>query len=90
MNAVLKAGCLLIYILTVLTWFIGMPTEIAMTLRIVSLVLLVTHALELLTLMRFVRLYPGALAVSIVLTLLFGLLHWKPLADAARAESTPM
>jgi hypothetical protein len=36
---------------------------------------------------RHVRLYKGSLAVSIILTLLFGLLHWKPLADArARAE----
>jgi hypothetical protein len=36
---------------------------------------------------RHVRLYKGPVAVSILLTLLFGLLHWKPLADArARAE----
>jgi hypothetical protein len=35
-----------------------------------------------------VRLYKGPLAVSIILTLLFGFLHWKPLADArARAET---
>ena len=34
-----------------------------------------------------VRLYRGPLAVSILLTLLFGLLHWKPLSDA-RAAAT--
>jgi hypothetical protein len=38
--------------------------------------------MELLFMFRHVRLYKGPLAVSVVLTLLFGLLHWKPLADA--------
>ena len=33
---------------------------------------------------RHVRRYRGPLALSVLLTLLFGLLHWKPLADARR------
>jgi hypothetical protein len=49
---------------------------------LVAAVLLGLHALELLFMFRHVRLYKGPLAVSVVLTLLFGLLHWKPLADA--------
>jgi hypothetical protein len=36
---------------------------------------------------KHVRRYAGPLWVSMVLTMLFGLLHWKPLADGAR--STP-
>ena len=30
---------------------------------------------------KHVRKYRGPLAVSVLLTLLFGLLHWKPLAQ---------
>ena len=35
---------------------------------------------------KHVRLYRGPLAASVVLTLLFGLLHWKPLADQAARD----
>jgi len=41
----------------------------------------VIHALEIVVMFKQVRLYRGPLAVSMLLTLLFGLLHWKPLAD---------
>lgn len=52
-----------------------------------ALILLAIHVVELLFVFKHVRLYPGPLAVSVLLTLLFGLLHWKPLADAASAGS---
>ena len=53
----------------------------------IALVLLVIHALEVIFMFKHVRLYRGSLAVSILLTLLFGLLHWKPLAeDPKRVE----
>jgi len=50
-----------------------------------ALILLAVHVAELLFAFKHVRLYPGPLAVSVLLTLLFGLLHWKPLANAAIA-----
>ena len=50
-----------------------------------ALILLAIHVAELVFVFKHVRLYTGPLAVSVLLTLLFGLLHWKPLADAARA-----
>jgi len=53
-----------------------------------ALILLGIHVVELLFVFKHVRLYPGPLAVSVLLTLLFGLLHWKPLADAARAAAS--
>ena len=53
-----------------------------------ALILLAIHAVELLFVLKQLRLYPGPLAVSVLLTLLFGLLHWKPLADAARAAAS--
>jgi len=37
---------------------------------------------------RHVKAYRGPLAASVVLTLLFGVLHWRPLAAARdRSES---
>ena len=52
-----------------------------------ALILLGIHVVELLFVFKHVRLHPGPLAVSVLLTLVFGLLHWKPLADAARAAA---
>jgi hypothetical protein len=51
-----------------------------------ALLLLGIHALAVLFAFKHVRLYKGPLAVSVVLTLLFGLLHWKPLAQASAHE----
>ena len=51
------------------------------TLQNAAVVLLVVHALELVFVFKHVRRYPGPLALSVLLTLLYGLLHWKPLAD---------
>ena len=50
-----------------------------------ALILLAIHLAELIWKFKQVRLYKGPLAFSVLLTLLFGLLHWKPLADAASA-----
>jgi|TARA_B110000503_G_scaffold43641_1_gene71368 uncharacterized protein YhhL (DUF1145 family) len=52
-----------------------------------SMVLLGVHALELVFAMKHVRRYKGPLALSVVLTLLFGLLHWKPLSDQTASLS---
>lgn len=53
-------------------------------LRIVAAVLLGVHVLEVLICFRQVALHKGSLFDSVLLTLLFGVLHWKPTADAAR------
>ena len=48
------------------------------------------HALECLLAFKSIKRYTGPLWVSLALSLLFGLLHWMPLARAARqAESDP-
>ena len=55
-----------------------------------ALVLLGVHALECLLAFKHIKRYTGPLWVSLALSLLFGLLHWMPLARAARqAESDP-
>ncbi|WP_199031514.1 DUF1145 domain-containing protein [Ralstonia sp. ASV6] len=52
--------------------------------RIVAVVLLAAHLLEVVFCFRKVALHKGPLFDSVLLTMLFGFLHWKPMADAAR------
>lgn len=86
MILLLKAACLATYALALASLAGLLPDGLFTHVRTLSLILLGLHAFELVFMFRHVRLYKGSLGVSIVLTLLFGLLHWKPLADAqARA-----
>jgi uncharacterized protein (DUF2062 family) len=80
-NYLLRALCLLAYAMALgkLAGFV--PAGSFDRAPIVAMVLLVLHVGELLLVFKHVRLYKGPLAVSVVLTLLFGLLHWKPMAD---------
>ena len=55
-------------------------------LRIIAGVLLAVHLLEVVFCFKKVALYKGPLLGSVLLTLLFGFLHWKPLADTARGS----
>ena len=84
----LKAALLVAYALGAAALLGLLPPGPAGIAQNLALMLLAVHALELVVMFKHVRLYPGALAVSIVLTLLFGLLHWRPLAKAA-AKSSP-
>jgi uncharacterized membrane protein (UPF0136 family) len=86
-NLLLRALCLLAYAMALAKLAGLLPAGTFDRAPMVAGVLLALHAAELLFMFRHVRLYRGALAVSVLLTLLFGLLHWKPLADqAARAS----
>lgn len=80
-NYLLRALCLLAYAMALGQLAGLVPAGSFDRAPTVALVLLVLHAGELLLMFKHVRLYKGPLAVSVVLTLLFGLLHWKPLAD---------
>ena len=82
----LKAGCLAIYALALAGAAGLLPGTIATTMEYAAVARLVAHVMELIVVFGKVRLYRGSLAVSILLTLLFGLLHWKPLADAHAAS----
>ena len=80
-NYLLRALCLLAYALA-LAKMVGLVPEGGFDRApLVAGVLLTLHAAELVFMFKHVRLYRGALAVSVLLTLLFGLLHWKPLAE---------
>lgn len=81
---ILKALCLAIYALAMAGLAGLLPSGLAGTMQTVALIMLTVHAVELAVMFKHVKRYPGPLAISIVLAMLFGLLHWKPLADAAK------
>jgi hypothetical protein len=73
-----KIGALLFYAAALLSLFLEWPPQLEQVLQWGTLLLLATHMLEVVICLRWIRLYPGPLAVSIVLTLLFGFVHWLP------------
>ena len=85
-NLVLRALCLLVYVAAAGHLLGLMPPGLLPSTPMVAAVLLGLHALELVFMFRHVRLYRGPLWMSVLLTLLFGVLHWKPLADAHAAD----
>ncbi|SOE62312.1 hypothetical protein SAMN05414139_02083 [Burkholderia sp. D7] len=85
--SMLKAGCLAIYGLALAGMAGLLPHLLAWTMEIVAAAFLGIHALELVFVFGKVRLYRGPLAASVLLTLLFGLLHWIPLANAQAQKS---
>jgi hypothetical protein len=80
MNSALKAAILAIYLLAIVGALGVLPAGITSILHKAALILLAAHTLELLIAYKSVQRYRGPLVDSIALTLLFGLLHWKPLA----------
>jgi uncharacterized protein YhhL (DUF1145 family) len=83
MFAVMKLGCLVIYALALAALAGLFRAPLARDLELLGAGFLVVHALELPFAFRVLRRYAGPLAASVLLALLFGVLHWKPLARAA-------
>jgi hypothetical protein len=79
MNTNLKAVCLAIYLLAIAGIFVTLPFGVTPWLQKIAIILLAAHVLELVVAFKSVKRYQGPLIDSIALTLLFGLLHWKPL-----------
>jgi hypothetical protein len=85
-----KLGLLAIYVLA-LAAFAGVWTSHwSPTVQTTALLLLAVHTIELVLMFRLVRLYRGPLIISILLTLLFGLLHWQPLVALASPAQDPL
>lgn len=80
MSLVLKIACLVAYSLGIGAMLGLVHGPLASAGEILSIALLGIHALELLFAFRFLGRYRGPFAVSLVLSLLFGVLHWAPLA----------
>lgn len=88
MIGILKTACLATFALGLAGLAGVLPLGLSGVMQGIALALLAIHGLELVLMFRHVRLYEGPLALSVLLTLLFGLLHWKPLADAkARSDA---
>ena len=80
-NYLLRTLCLLAYAMAIAKLAGLLPAGSFDRAPLVAGVLLALHAAELVLMFKHVRLYRGALVVSVLLTLLFGLLHWKPLTE---------
>jgi len=86
MNSFLKATCLAVYLVAVIGSLGVLPATVASAAQQFAFILLALHVLELLVVFRSIRRHPGPLIDSIGLTLLFGLLHWLPLARAKHLD----
>ena len=86
MNIFSKAVCLVLYALG-LASFLGMLPESWHYIGPFAIFVLIAHVIEIFVAFKHVRAYQGPLAMSMLLTLLFGFLHWKPIAD--RAKNNP-
>jgi hypothetical protein len=84
-NTKAKAGMLALYALTVLSLLVQLPG--GSVLQVISLILLLAHVAEVFACQKQIRLHQGSLIDSIGLTLLFGFVHWKPLADKAARDA---
>jgi uncharacterized protein YhhL (DUF1145 family) len=83
MQHFLKAACLAIYGFALASLVAPGPSNgLAHGVEIVAMVFLVIHALEVVFAFERLRLYRGPLMLSVLLTLLFGVLHWMPLVKA--------
>ena len=87
LNLFFKATILGVYLLGIVSHIVVFPGQAGPIVQTASLALLLIHALECLLAYRYIKLYEGALAVSLVLSMLLGLLHWMPLARKARAAA---
>lgn len=87
LNLALRAGCLLAFAAALARLAGWLPPTVFPYATWIAAGLLAAHAVECVFFMKYLRLYRGPLALSVVLTLLFGLLHWKPLADQQARRS---
>ena len=87
MNTLLKVGCLLVYLLALVALATELPMGLGHWMKVVAIGLLVVHSIELLFVWKYVKAYEGGISVSIALTLLFGLLHWLPIAKRLKANA---
>lgn len=84
MNKFLRFLCLALYLCALLAIMVDLPMQAGPWVQLLALLVLMAHALETVVAFKAVKAYPGPLYQSIVLSLLFGLLHWLPLSKAAK------
>ena len=87
MNTFLKANCLGAYALALLSLAVPLPWGLGPVMQNIAMALLAVHVLETIVAYKHIKTYRGPLWQSLLLALLFGLLHWLPLARAAKAKA---
>ena len=85
MNLVMKIACLAAYALGIAALFGFIHGPLASVAAMVTIALLGVHALELLYAFKFLHRYRGSMGMSVLLAMLFGVLHWAPLARQPKA-----
>ena len=85
MNTFLKANCLGAYALALLSLVWVLPWGAGPLFQNIAMALLAIHVLEMAFAFKYIKAYKGPLLHSLILALLFGLLHWLPLARAGKA-----
>jgi len=80
MKTFLKANCIALYLLAIGALFTELLWGSGPYLQRLALALVAVHAIETVVAFKHVKAYRGPLWASIALSLLYGLLHWWPLA----------
>ena len=89
MNTFFRANLVALYLLALVATVAVLPWGIGPLVQRVALITLVIHVAETVLAFKHVRDYRGSLLNSVVLSLLFGLLHWLPIAKAQRQAGAP-
>ncbi len=84
MNTFLKANCVVIYLFALVSLLIDLPWGSGPIFQKVAAAFLAVHVLEAVFAFKHIKTYKGPLLTSLLLALLFGLLHWLPLAKASQ------
>lgn len=84
LNRFFKANCIAVYLLAIASHFVSFPMQAGEVLQTLALALILVHVLEAVLAFPYIKTYDGPLYASVLLALLFGLLHWMPLARRAR------
>jgi uncharacterized protein YhhL (DUF1145 family) len=85
LNALSRALLLALYALAIAAVFMPLPWGAGPVLQNIAKITIAIHVIELLIWFKHVKAYDGPLSNSIMLTLLFGLLHWLPIANRKTA-----
>lgn len=82
-NTALRVACLIVFAMALAKGLGLVPPDSFGRAPLLAAVLLVLHTLELPFALKHLRADSRPLWQGLLLTLLFGVLHWKPLAGAA-------
>ena len=82
MNTFLKIAILIFYVLAAVCMVNPIFGENSQYLVYMAAAILVAHVLEMFVAFKWIKLYSGGLATSLLLTLLFGFMHWLPIKQA--------